>query len=161
MSENIEERIREITKRTLKAVKGPFCVESAMSEYPHDIALAYEVEGAGSPNVVATVCCDDDEEVRPGCLSVRSASSLAEFFAHAREDIPWLLEQLDAERRKIEAYKLCDNINDADFKDMAEKYGAWGLGFKQLVRRIDKLLNAERAKSARMQSLSTSKDSNP
>lgn len=73
-----------------KHTKGPWAVEAVNSEALHDIILDYQIPGAGHPNLVAMVYCDEDAEEgttadRPGDISMSEAEANARLMAAAPE----------------------------------------------------------------------------
>lgn len=100
MNELQQQQLAAIRERRAKATPGPYRVEAVVSERDHDIVLDREVPGEGSPIVVAHVCHDDGEFVKP-FITARQANANAKFFAHAWSDIDILLNLLaDAERER-------------------------------------------------------------
>lgn len=79
---------------TVEHTQGPWQVESATSDYPHDIAVANPPDGAGTPVLLGHFCCDEDggepdwstdPTQNPAWISAREANANARLCAAAPE----------------------------------------------------------------------------
>lgn len=78
----------------MKHTKGPWTTEAVMSEALQDICLGYEIPGAGTPILIASVYEDDH-----GFINYLEAEANARLIAAA----PELLEQLQIAIAILEA----------------------------------------------------------
>lgn len=96
---SILDRLDEIQARADAATEGPWGVDGAAHPGPDDSLVVYPLEHGGAVAYVQPLYAD------------------AEFIAHARTDVPWLIEQvrkLDAALRAV--LDVCDEM-EADIPE--------------------------------------------
>lgn len=100
-----ETRLREIAERENKATKGPWKDHGV----PHPAAVRILKEAAG---VSSDSCLIYSQPRDYGCLpeTFNRQLSDAEFIAHSRQDVPWLLALIKKQREALEADALADKL---------------------------------------------------
>lgn len=75
--------LTKLRKLRERAIHGPVCIESAMSE-ECDVALGYEMPGEGNPVIIASFHPGDrdDETDGDGCLTHKQARATAKLFVY-------------------------------------------------------------------------------
>jgi len=101
-----EARVQEIQARVEKATKGPWAIEPCSdTDERRDVVADYKmVKGKKQAHWIAELDAqmDFDSDVE-GQLSTLEAN--AEFIAHAREDIPYLLAALTAHHEALDTLR--------------------------------------------------------
>lgn len=87
-----DERLREIRERLANVEPGPW-------ELNHS-------SGAGDDHLAAVACSRGEIVPHQGLQSAEHLATLA-FIAHAREDIPWLLEEVERLQRRVLELSEC------------------------------------------------------
>ena len=101
-----EARVAEIRERAEKATEGPW---DHTGQHVWCAEGTQECCGRGMPltddgiEVTGYVCCGQPEVNWQQVQVAESGETDADFIAHAREDIPWLLSQLTATLARAEA----------------------------------------------------------
>jgi hypothetical protein len=81
-----------------KHTPGPWRVESVNGPYPHDICLGYDVPGAGSPYLLASVF-DDENDPPPALVDAVQANANARLIAASPDLYEACRALLDAVRQ--------------------------------------------------------------
>ena len=112
MSDVVEERIAEIRARVEAAAKGPWkrtnsytletCMDCDAEPFCCDVECEHEI---GTPYASLAIQLYGIE-----CLAIQNA----EFIAHAREDVPYLLNELAAAQERV-----------AELKQVVTELAAW------------------------------------
>jgi hypothetical protein len=111
-----EKRIAEIRDRAEKATAGPWCWEQVgEKENGFIIGMAIDSDGNPASGLIETSRYDDDADVFVDCyfehVQVCESGhscvySNADFVAHSREDIPFLLAEVEKLRKELEGVTL-------------------------------------------------------
>ena len=101
----------------------------AATEGPWRAGLQW-TPGAGV-GVLSAKSRHDNEDVFASCCDHGAEPTDAQFIAHARQDIPWLVERIEAVRSLVPAYL------DDDWED------DWARGYNSAWREVLKALDGE------------------
>lgn len=109
MPDDVTARVAQIKARCEKATEGPWCWE-ATGEKSNDYAVGTATTPDGKPVSGRLVVTDDpdtghwlDDEIIRRHLVGEGEGRLADadFIAHAREDLPWCLAQIERLQKRI------------------------------------------------------------
>ena len=100
------DRLAEIEARIEAATEGPWTVLPDSADW--DVPI---LDAAGS-----FICCSPDDGVRGGHLAQDAA-----FIAHARTDVPWLVEQVKVRDKALRAVLALHEVREAKLQSLAEK----------------------------------------
>lgn len=97
-----EDRLREIRERLRKATKGPWFFGPLFRDIAGDF-MVWKLTKKAKRDFVGTVGGLTQPVLPPGEADIlfQAERDNAEFIAHAREDIPYLLDQLAAARQRV------------------------------------------------------------
>lgn len=147
-----EQRIREIHERLAKATPGKWLHFGNKHKQPDDEFGGWSVDSTAGSRAIArgpnVKYIDNDGEQHPHSVITDNCyfKNDAEFIAHAREDVPWLLAERDrlaaALREAEERGRLAVEVAEAATK-FVEYAGAFEI---PALRRLMQVLESERSK---------------
>lgn len=97
-----EDELRLLIKLTKvkQFIKGPLCVEST-DDRDIDIALNYNVPGAGSPILVAHCCGSSTHEDQDDFFTLKQAQQTTKLFVEMFNSLESLLQTIDSLRESL------------------------------------------------------------
>lgn len=96
-----KQRLAEIRERESRATKGAWLMDETLSTFRITSAQETSTLTGGGSTTRASICGKPTNNKLHGLAYERGLNDFA-FIAHSRDDIPWLLSQLDAALAEVE-----------------------------------------------------------